>query len=54
VTFGTRLKKRLAILALPMTLTAVAGSDVSWAESRVCETASVGAVPLSLCKVADI
>ena len=53
--FGSRFKKGLAILALPMTLTVtVAGSDVSWAESRVCETASLGAVPLSLCKVADI
>ncbi len=51
--FGTRFKKRLAILALPMTLT-VAGSDVSWAESRVCETAPLGLLPVSLCKVTDV
>lgn len=50
--FGTRWKKRLALLALPTMLT-VAWSEESWAD-RVCETSPLGVLPVSLCQVADI
>ena len=54
--FSARFKRRLVILALPLSLTAtltVVGSGVSGAEEKPCESVALSALPLSLCRLTD-
>ena len=56
--FRGRLATRLAVLAIPMTLGAVVGAEVSWAErgslrvdDETCRNAVLAPLPISLCRV---